>query len=314
MNLFLALPSLSMELRLSEPQDCVGDFTYDFYWQHKGKRLRPEDRIPSQQGTSFSYKDVVEALKSGRTVRIRGDVGKRLGASMGVSLRYFGGTGGEIAETGSIVVDGNAGSYLGMSMLAGAIYVKGSVEEPLGNVVQVHSDMKGYKKFVSISWLLHHRGEGELCEPNEFVGNTLILRDGILRSTVAARCNTDAKVRICGDTGLSVGILMRRGRIIVEGSAGMNAGALLRGGEIVILGNAEEFVGVKMSAGRIFVRGSCKGYVGANMRGGSIICKSGTKAIPPVREMPLSAEDFKLLAEFGISGILALTYRKYGVR
>ena len=94
----------------------------------------------------------------------------------------------------------------------------------------------------------------------------------------------------------------------------MNAGALLRGGEIVILGNAEEFVGVKMSAGRIFVRGSCKGYAGANMRGGGIICKSGTKAIPPVREMPLSAEDFKLLAEFGISGILALTYRKYGVR
>jgi len=50
------------------------------------------------------------------------------------------------------------------------------------------------------------------------------------------------------------------------------------------------------------------------MRGGSIICKSGTKAIPPVREMPLSAEDFKLLAEFGISGILTLTYRKYGIR
>ena len=298
-----------MELRLRSPQDCIGDFTYNFYWQHKGDLLRPEDTIPSQSGTSVTYEDVVYALKNGHTVRIKGDVGKRLGTSMGVSLRYFGGSGCEIADTGAIIVDGNAGAYLGMSMLAGAIYVRGTVKEPLGNVVQVHSDLSGYKKFVSISWLLHNREEAHLCEPNEMRGDELILKDGILRCTVGARLRTHATIRICGDTGLSVGILMRKGRVIVEGSAGMNAGVRLMGGEICILGDAAEFLGVEMRRGRIFVRGKCSGYVGVNMQGGSIICRSGTKAL--AHEAPLNADDIKMLADFGISGILVLSYRKY---
>lgn len=47
-------------MELEEPVDCIADFTYNFYWQHKGKYLKPEDTIP---GTEYRYKDVVEHLK-----------------------------------------------------------------------------------------------------------------------------------------------------------------------------------------------------------------------------------------------------------
>ena len=127
-----------MELNLSSPQDCVGDFTYNFIWQHKGERLKPADIIPSQNGTSYTYEEVVDALKNGEDVRIRGDAGKLLGSSLGVDLVFFGGNGKELPEVGSIIIDGNADSHLGLSMLAGAIYVRGEVQEfQLGKEVGV---------------------------------------------------------------------------------------------------------------------------------------------------------------------------------
>ncbi|MCK4475969.1 MAG: hypothetical protein KAU16_04505 [Methanophagales archaeon] len=304
-----------MELKLTAPQDCIGDFTYNFFWQHRGAKLNPADAIPSQLGTSYSYEDVVEALKNGEEVHIKGDVGKRLGSSLGVDLVYFGGSGKELPGAGSIIVDGNAGSYLGMSMLSGSIYVKGKVEEPLGNVVQVKTDWEDYKKFVSITWLLHHPEEKEtesILEPNELKEGELLLEDGILRSTLAARCRKVAKVHVKGDVGISVGILMRKGFVLVEGNAGMNAAALLNGGKVVILGDAAEFLGVEMRKGVVFVKGECKGFVGAKMSGGRIICRR-TKPVPPVKEKALEREDLALLAEFGISGMITMNYGRYEV-
>ncbi|RCV63537.1 formylmethanofuran dehydrogenase subunit C [Methanophagales archaeon] len=302
-----------MELKLSSPQDCIGDSTYNFIWQHKGAKLNPTDAIPSQSGTNYTYEMVVEALKSGEDVQIKGDVGTRVGSSLGVDLVYFGGTGMEQPEVGSIIVDGNTGSHLGLSMLSGAIYVKGEVKEPLGNVVQVTSDRAGYKKFVSITWLLHHPEERHgLCTPNAFKNGELQLTDGIIRNTLAARCMKDAKVHVKGDVGISVGILMRKGTVIVDGDAGMNAAALLNGGEVVLLGDAAEFLGVEQMKGRVFVKGNCKGFVGAKMTGGRIICRR-TKPIPPVIERKLEPDDLALLAQFGISGMLALTYARYDV-
>jgi formylmethanofuran dehydrogenase subunit C len=302
-----------MKLKLDSPQNCVGDFTYNFIWQHKGAKLNPTDAIPSQSGTNYTYEKVVEALKSGADVQIKGDVGTRVGSSLGVDLAFFGGSGKELSEVGSIIIDGNAGSHLGLSMLSGAIYVKGEVKEPLGNVVQVTSDLEGYKKFVSITWLLHHPEERYgLCEPNVFQADELLLMDRILRDTLAARCMKEAKVHVKGDVGISVGILMRKGFVLVDGDAGMNAAALLNGGEVVILGDAAEFLGVELRKGRVFVKGNCKGFVGAEMTGGRIICRR-TKPIPPVIERKLEKDDLALLARFGISGILALTYAGYAV-
>ncbi len=322
--------AMGIELKLNEALDCIADFTYNFLWQHGGTKLKPDARIPAQVGTSYTYEEIVEALRSGEDVHIRGDVGSRLGSSLGVDLCYFGGNGKEISETGTIIVDGNAGSYMGMSMVSGAIYVRGEVKEPLGNVVQVESEREGYKKFVSITWLLHHPHQGrdelhagDILEPNEYRGdNELILKDGVLRSTIGARCDAPGggKIRVKGDTGISAGILMRRGTLIVEGNAGMNTGALLNGGTVVILGDAAEFTGVEMRSGVVLVKGECKGYIGAKMTGGRIICRMSKRSggpgaghIPPVKERALSREDINLLSHFGISGVFAMNYRKYEV-
>lgn len=304
-----------MELKLSSPQDCTGDFTYNFIWQHKGAKLKPEDPIPAQLGTSYTYQEVVEALKRGEDVRIKGDAGTRVGSSLGVDLVYFGGKGKELPAVGSIIIDGNAGSHLGLSMLSGAIYVKGDVEEPLGNIVQVESDLDGYRKFVSITWLLHHPEERErniLLTPNEFKDDALVLADRIVRHTLAARCMKESTVRVKSDVGISAGILMRKGLVVVDGNAGMNAAALLNGGTVVVLGNAAEFLGVELRKGVAFVKGNVKGYVGAKMTGGRIICRR-TKPISPARETNLDREDQTLLSRYGVAGIMAMNYGRYEV-
>jgi formylmethanofuran dehydrogenase subunit C len=92
----------------------------------------------------------------------------------------------------------------------------------------------------------------------------------------------------------------------------MNAAALLNGGTVVVLGDAAEFLGVELRKGIAFVKGSVKGYVGAKMTGGRIIC-SRTKPIPPVRETKLEKDDLKLLAKFGVSSMLTMSYGRYEV-
>ena len=108
-------------------EKCLGDFTFDFYWQHQGSRLDKDQTV-----SGISSAKMVEALRQGETVRIIGDVGSRLGSSLGVDLIRLGGKGGPIETTGKIVVDGDVGSHMGISMLRGSIYVSGRVASPLG--------------------------------------------------------------------------------------------------------------------------------------------------------------------------------------
>lgn len=113
-----------MNIELTDQVDCLGDFTFDFYWQHKGSRLSPDAVIPHQKDTSHTYSDLVECLKRGEDVHIKGDAGKRLGSSLGVDLRFFGGSGGSL-KVGSIMVDGNVDNRMGMS--TGILMNRGSV-------------------------------------------------------------------------------------------------------------------------------------------------------------------------------------------
>lgn len=55
-------------------ESCLCDFTFDFYWQHQGSRLNPDKAFC---GTSF--RQIVDALKRGETVRIKGTPGAGLG-------------------------------------------------------------------------------------------------------------------------------------------------------------------------------------------------------------------------------------------
>ncbi|MEI8004057.1 MAG: tributyrin esterase [Methanothrix sp.] len=282
---------------------CLCDFTFDFYWQHQGSRLDMDQTV-----SAVSFRQMVQALRQGETVKIFGDVGSRLGSSLGVDLLRLGGKGGPIQATGKIIVDGNVGSHMGISMQRGAIYVSGETKSPLGNIIQVQSDLTGYKKFVSATEALEK--SMPVLEPNLADKNGLTICDGILRDTLGARNSTDRTVRLQGDAGMSTGILMRSGLIEVSGDAGPNTGVLMRGGRIVVLGRTGDFTGTEMKGGEILVKGDAGSFTCARMKGGAVYAKEG-KSVPPVRvQMPCSNELSTLAQALEIPILHAMMYRK----
>jgi formylmethanofuran dehydrogenase subunit C len=309
-----------LTLDISTQADCLCDFTYNFYWQHKGSELDPDRPVEGQVDTHFTYRDLVEHLLSGKDVQIRGNAGSRLGSSLGVDLKYFGGS-GQALHTGSIFVDGDAGTRMGISMVSGRIYVSGSVAQPTGNVVEVVPDREGYRCFRSITDILHNGlGDDEFTDSRNLFRDgakdvpCLVLADSVLRDTVGARCERDARVVVRGDVSLSTGILMRKGTIIVEGDAGMNTGTLLSGGTVVVRGSAGEFAAADMRAGTLIITGKSSGYMCANMRGGAVFVKRDVKVIPPARQCRPSDSDLKLLVDvLDTNRMDAMGYRKYSI-
>ena len=309
-----------LTLDISTQVDCLCDFTYNFYWQHNGSELNPGKPVTGQSGKHITYRELVEHLISGKDVRINGNAGSRLGSSLGVDLKYFGGIGVAL-DTGRIFVDGNAGTRMGISMVSGRIYVSGSVAQPMGNVVEVVPDREGYRCFRSITDILHNGlGNDEFTDiGNSFrVGEKdlpcLVLADGVVRDTVGARCERDARVVVRGDVSLSTGILMHKGTIIIEGDAGMNTGTLLSGGTVVVQGGAGEFAAADMRSGTLIITGKSLGYMCANMRGGAVFVKRDVKVLPPARQCQLSDSDLKLLVDvLETNWMDAMGYRKYGV-
>lgn len=296
-----------MEIKLTRAIDCLCDFTYDFYWQHRGSRLSPACVIPHQTGTSYTYKDLVECLKRGEDVLIKGDAGKRLGSSLGVDLKFFGGT-GKAEKTGSIIVDGNVDTRMGISMVSGAIYVKGAAKQPIGNIIEVESDMAGYHKYRSITGILQEGLKEMLIPPNVFIVDCLLIKDGLVRDTLAARLDSDRKVVVEGDAGMSTAILMKRGSVRVNGNAGMNAGVLLEGG-ILIVQDAGEFAGAYMRGGTLIISGKAPGYVGANLKGGTVFYRGkamGKTAAPDDSDIRM------IIRLLGISRVEAMMFKKYG--
>lgn len=297
-----------MNLEISSPVDCLCDFTYDFIWQHGGKRLAPSGIIPHQPGTSHTFEDLVKCLKRGEDVLIKGNAGKRLGSSLGVDLMFFGGTGGTL-KVGSIIVDGDVGTRMGISMVSGSIYVRGNVEQPPGNVIEVVSDRPGYRKFCSISGLLQDDLDETVISPNVLKKDCLCINDKVIRDTIAARLDSNKSVIVKGNAGMSTGILMKRGTVHVHGDAGMNTGVLMRGGTLTVC-DTEEFAGTFMKGGNLIIRGKAKGYVGANMKGGTIFYRG--KAIPG--QVTMDESDVRFLVKlFRIGQSEARMYRKYSV-
>lgn len=283
-----------LEIEPDGPVDCIADFTYNFYWQQKGEELEPEDRIP---GTDHTYKDIIEHLKNGGNIKILGDVGHRLCSSMGADLKFFGGTGKAI-DVGDVIVEGDVDTRMGISMVRGSIYVKGDVKEPIGNLIQVESDKKGYKKFKSITDIATNGPQGEKLIGAAFTGNRLMIDDGRIRDTIGARLNVEAQIIHEGDVDLSTGILMEKGIVKVNGDAGRNTGALLSGGTVIINGDADDFTGIDMRSGTIIINGDAGKFMGAQRKGGTILAKSG-KPVPPTSETKLTEEDKQTLIKFG---------------
>lgn len=287
-------------------ENYLCDFTFDFFWQHRGARLDPDQAVGGS-----SRRKLVEALKLGEAVHMRGDAGDALGSSLGVDLVKLGGKGGALPSVGCIVVDGNVGKRMGISMLRGAVYVGGLAKEPLGNVIEVETDRTGYRKFISITEAL----EKDICvlEPNVIEDSRLFINDGLSRDTIGARNTTGKIICVKGSVGMSTGILMRSGRIEISGNADRNTGALMRGGMIVVRGGTEDFTGLEMQGGEIFVHGRAGSYACARMRGGSIYSRS-CKAIPPARERPLNQNELEILIKvLELNPIHAMMYKRWGL-
>lgn len=292
---------------LASGEKCLADNTFDFYWQHQGSRLDPDQTVDG-----ISLRQIVTSLRQGERVKITGDAGSRLGSSLGVDLVRLGGKGGPIEGTGSIVVDGNVGRRMGISMLRGAIYVSGRVDEPLGNMIEVPSDLTGYRKFVSITESLE-KGI-KVSEPNILDERGLIIYDGISRDTLGARNPTAKTILLKSDAGMSTGILMRSGTIVVEGCAGQNTAVLMRGGRVVIRGKTGDFTGAEMIEGEVFIEGDAGSFTCAKMRGGTIYARQA-RPLPPAKMHPLSPVERSQLAKvLELGPMQALMYSRFGLQ
>ncbi|MBI5681113.1 MAG: hypothetical protein HZC47_09485 [Methanobacterium sp.] len=285
-----------LEIDLKQPVDCLCDFTYNFFWQHKGEKLAPEWKIPYNQHT---FSDLVNHLNNGGNVKINGNVGHRLCSSMGVDLKYFGGTGSEI-EVGDVIINGDVDTRMGISMIKGSIYVKGNIKAPIGNLVEVKSDMKNYRKFKSITDIVTNGLNGNKLIGSEIINNGILINDGIVRDTVGSRMDKDAEIVVNGNVDLSTGILMRNGTVKVNGNAGKNTGALLNGGNVVIDGNCDDFTGIDMIKGHIIVNGDVGKFLAANKKKGVIFAKKGSP-IPPTSKKSLSTDDSTKLLNMGFN-------------
>ena len=299
-----------MLLTIKERVDSLCDYTYDFTWQ--SNKLRPGDIIPFQQGTSYTFKDLVDELRKGKDVRIIGNTGKRLAYSLGVDLKHFGGT-GSVEKAGNIYIDGDAGVEMGMGMVSGVIYVRGNVEEPAGNVIEVVSDEQGYRKFRSITEFICKGKDKLVNNKYDERSHHLLMDDGLLRGTIAARCDCEALVTVEGDTFNGTGLLMQKGVVHIKGDAGMNTGAHLDGGIVIVEGRAGEFAGAYMKKG-VLILGDTSGFAGANMKDGVIFAKKKIKTSPPVEELSMSQEDARVIMKhLGKGHVEAMSYHKYGI-
>jgi len=285
-----------LEIEVTEPVDCLGDFTFNFHWQHKGEKLDPSWKIP---GNDLTFGEVVEHLKNNGNIRINGDAGHRLASSMGVDLQYFGGTGHDV-PVGDIYVDGNVDTRMGISMTRGNIYVRGSVKEPMGNLVEVKSNQKGYRQFRSITDIISNGLGKDKLLGCQLSGKKLIIDDGTVKDTVGARLDVDAVIIKNGDVDLSTGILMRKGTVRINGNTGKNTGALLNGGTLIIDGDVDDFTAIDMIKGTIIINGNAGKFLAANKKTGIILAKKGSP-IPPTEEKSVQSADQQLLIAHGFN-------------
>jgi formylmethanofuran dehydrogenase subunit C len=279
-----------------EPVDCLCDFTYNFHWQHKGEKLDPSWKVPHNE---LTFGELVEHLKKGGDICINGNAGHRLSSSMGVDLKYFGGIGDDIS-VGDVYVEGNVDTRMGISMARGNIYVKGKVAEPMGNLIEVNSNVNGYRKFRSITDVVYRGLDGDKLINCQLMGNKLIVNDKTVKDTVGARLDREAEIIFQGNVDLSSGILMRKGVVRINGTAGKNSGALLNGGTLVIDGNTDDFTAIDMIKGKIIINGDAGKFLAANKKNGVILAKKG-RPIPPAEEKSLSNDDRTLLVNYGFN-------------
>ncbi len=132
---------------------------------------------------------------------------------------------GKGMESGSITVEGDAGSYLGLLMKNGVIHVSGNVD------AYAACEMKN----------------GEICiegNAGDYLGAALPGDKKGMQGGV---------VIVKGDAADRVGDHMRRGAILIEGNAGAYLGARMTAGTIAVMGSVGAFPGYAMKRGTLLL-------------------------------------------------------------
>ena len=130
---------------------------------------------------------------------------------------------GQAMNTGSIMVHGDAGAYLGFAMKNGAVTVHGNVG------AYAASGMK--------NGLLHIHGNTDDFLAAAIPGD----RHGMVGGMVI----------VTGDAGDRVGDHMRRGNVLIEGNVGDYCGSRMLAGTIAVLGKTGSFTGYGMKRGTL---------------------------------------------------------------
>lgn len=135
---------------------------------------------------------------------------------------------GKAMEKGSIIVQGNAGMYLGEDMKGGSIRVEGhslswAGTKMKGGIIEVDGDTGD---FLGASYR----------------GSTIGMKGGLI--TIKGNAGNevgcwmgDGTIIVRGNVGLFPGMHMKKGTILVAGSSQGRAGASMTGGRVVCLGN-----------------------------------------------------------------------------
>jgi formylmethanofuran dehydrogenase subunit C len=130
-------------------------------------------------------------------------------------------------SSGSVIVEGNAGMYLGEEMTGGSIVVTGDAASWLG------MNMKGGKIKV--------QGNAGDYVGAGYRGTNLGMKGG--------------SIFIQGDAGQEVGCWMVDGIIRIKGNVGLLPGVHMRNGTVYVEGNCEGRAGGQMTGGKVIVGG-----------------------------------------------------------
>jgi formylmethanofuran dehydrogenase subunit C len=130
-------------------------------------------------------------------------------------------------SSGSVIVEGNAGMYLGEEMTGGSIIVTGDAGSWLG------MNMKGGK--------IEVQGNAGDYVGAGYRGTTLGMKGGsiLIRGNAGQEVGcwmADGTIRIKGSVGLLPGVHMRNGTIHVEGNCDGRAGGQMTGGKVIVGG------------------------------------------------------------------------------
>ncbi|MGR9046015.1 MAG: formylmethanofuran dehydrogenase subunit C, partial [Gammaproteobacteria bacterium] len=132
---------------------------------------------------------------------------------------------GQELSDGRIVVEGDAGAYLGLGMVGGEIHVSGNAG------IFAACEMK--KGMITID------GDAGDFLGGALPGNKMGMKGGI--------------VLVKGNAGERVGDHMRRGYILIEGDAGDYCGSRMTAGTIAVMGQTGRYLGYAMRRGTLLL-------------------------------------------------------------